>query len=116
MGIPGTLLLERYRVVRPIAFGASSVVYLAFDEFGGPFAVICPVMKPALRITRGEISYFMSSDVGRRGFCSDCGTPLTFDYPDGDDVGVLVRNYFGDAVHSLPCTSPRKPWIARSRR
>jgi eukaryotic-like serine/threonine-protein kinase len=39
VGIPGTLLLERYRVVRPIAFGASSVVYLAFDEFGGPFAV-----------------------------------------------------------------------------
>jgi len=36
---------------------------------GGPFAIICPVLKAAFRITRGEISYFKSSDVGRRGFC-----------------------------------------------
>lgn len=57
---------------------------------GGPFAVICPVPKSALRITRGTPSHFMSSDVGRRGFCARCGTPLTFDYPDADDVGVLV--------------------------
>jgi hypothetical protein len=56
----------------------------------GPFAVICPVDKPSFRITRGAISYFLSSDVARRGFCSACGTPLTFDYPEGDDVGVLV--------------------------
>nr|WP_245488128.1 GFA family protein [Rhizobium ruizarguesonis] len=57
---------------------------------GGPFVVICPVLKPAFRLTRGNLSYFMSSGVGRRGFCSECGTPLTFDYPDGDDIGVLV--------------------------
>jgi hypothetical protein len=57
---------------------------------GGPFAVICPVMKPAFRVTRGAMSFFNSSDVGRRGFCAACGTPMTFDYPEGDDIGVLV--------------------------
>ena len=57
---------------------------------GGPFAVICPVMKPDFRVTRGKLSFFRRSDVGRRGFCADCGTPMTFDYPDGDDIGVLV--------------------------
>jgi hypothetical protein len=57
---------------------------------GGPFAIICPVEKPALRITRGELTFFRSSDVGRRGYCKDCGTPMTFDYPDGHDIGVLV--------------------------
>jgi len=57
---------------------------------GGPFAVICPVARPSFRITRGAISYFASSDVARRGFCSACGTPLTFDYPEGDEVGILV--------------------------
>lgn len=58
---------------------------------GGPFAVICPVQKTAFRVTRGTISYFFSSDVARRGFCSACGTPLLFEYPDiGDDLGVLV--------------------------
>ncbi len=57
---------------------------------GGPFAVICPVQKADFRVTRGAISYFRSSDVGRRGFCSACGTPLSFDYPEADDIGVLV--------------------------
>jgi hypothetical protein len=57
---------------------------------GGPFAVICPVDKPDFHVTRGTLSYFLSSAVGRRGFCKDCGTPLTFDYPDGHDIGVLV--------------------------
>jgi hypothetical protein len=57
---------------------------------GGPFAVICPVLKPAFHVTRGSISYFHSSGVARRGFCSACGTPLTFEYPDAEDLGVLV--------------------------
>ena len=57
---------------------------------GGPFAVICPVQKTAFRVTRGTISYFHSSDVARRGFCSACGTPLLFEYPEGDDLGVMV--------------------------
>ncbi|MBB6099148.1 serine/threonine protein kinase [Deinobacterium chartae] len=38
MAIPGTVLLGRYRIVRPFAHGSSSVVYLAFDSFGKPYA------------------------------------------------------------------------------
>lgn len=57
---------------------------------GGPFAVICPVMKTNFHITRGGLSFFRSSDVARRGYCKDCGTPMTFDYPPDDDIGVLV--------------------------
>ena len=57
---------------------------------GGPFAVICPVMKTHFRITRGEMSHFHSSDVARRGYCKDCGTPLTFEYPDAEDIGILA--------------------------
>ena len=57
---------------------------------GGPFAIICPVQKSAFRLTRGTLSYFNSSDIARRGFCNACGTPLTFEYPDADDLGVLV--------------------------
>jgi len=57
---------------------------------GGPFAVICPVLKSSFRLTRGEMSYFHSSAVAQRGFCRDCGTPMTFEYPEADDLGVLV--------------------------
>ena len=57
---------------------------------GGPFAVICPVMKSSFRITRGELSYFQSSEPTQRGFCRACGTPMTFEYFEGLDLGVLV--------------------------
>jgi len=59
----------------------------------GPFAVICPVLKTSFRVTRGEISWFRSSDLARRGFCRDCGAPLIFDYPEAPDIGVLVVSF-----------------------
>jgi hypothetical protein len=57
---------------------------------GGPFAIICPVLKSGFRLTRGTMSYFHSSDIARRGFCRDCGTPMTFEYPHAEDLGILV--------------------------
>jgi hypothetical protein len=57
---------------------------------GGPFAVICPVLKSSFRVTRGTFSYFESSDLARRGFCSNCGTPMIFEYPEFPDIGVLA--------------------------
>jgi hypothetical protein len=60
---------------------------------GGPFAVICPVLKTAFRVTRGSITYFHSSAMARRGFCSNCGTPMIFDYPEFPDMGVLAGTF-----------------------
>ena len=60
---------------------------------GGPFAVICPVLKTHFRVTRGAMAYFHSSDIARRGYCRDCGTPMTFEYPDYPDLGLLVGTF-----------------------
>ncbi len=60
---------------------------------GGPFAVICPVLKTNFRVTRGAFAYFHSSDIARRGYCRDCGTPMLFDYPDYPDLGLLVGTF-----------------------
>jgi hypothetical protein len=60
---------------------------------GGPFAVICPVLKTDFQVTCGEIAWFTSSAVARRGFCRDCGTPLIFDYPPYPDIGVLAGSF-----------------------
>ena len=57
---------------------------------GGPFAVICPVLKPHFTVTRGAMSWFQSSALARRGFCKECGTPMIFDYPEFPDIGVLA--------------------------
>ncbi|TNY34361.1 GFA family protein [Pelagovum pacificum] len=82
---------------------------------GGPFAVICPTEKAAFRVTKGEIAWFASSDVARRGFCRDCGTPMIFDYPHAGDIGVLAGCF--DQPEGLPpernCgTESRLGWVA----
>ena len=50
----------------------------AFGAFFGPL-----VSAPGLKWTRGAPKYFQSSNRVRRGFCADCGTPLTFEPDDG---------------------------------
>ncbi len=50
----------------------------AFGAFFGPL-----VSAPGLRWTRGAPKRFQSSNRARRGFCPDCGTPLTFEPNDG---------------------------------
>lgn len=63
VAIPGTILLERYRIVRPFARGASSVVYLAFDQFGTPFAV---KLFPAEMASRADREYLVGSQLRHR--------------------------------------------------
>jgi len=38
--------------------------------------------------TRGAPKHFASSNVARRGFCADCGTPLTFECAGGIDIAI----------------------------
>ena len=48
--------------------------------FGSYFAPFAGVPRDQFEVTRDEIATFMSSDQAERGFCRDCGTPLTFHY------------------------------------
>ena len=48
--------------------------------FGGPFGALVTVAVDQLAWTRGGRATFQSSDAIRRGFCADCGTPLTYEY------------------------------------
>lgn len=57
---------------------------------GGVAAAFVNVAKAALTWTAGGPAYFMSSPFGRRGFCATCGTPLTFDYLDGEHVDLTI--------------------------
>ncbi|HVY89517.1 MAG TPA: GFA family protein [Hyphomonadaceae bacterium] len=47
---------------------------------GGVFAALAGCSKDSLEWTRGKPAFFASSNLARRGFCQDCGTPLTFAY------------------------------------
>jgi hypothetical protein len=47
---------------------------------GGVFAALAGCAKPDIAWTKGEPTIFASSNLATRGFCHDCGTPLSFTY------------------------------------
>ena len=48
--------------------------------FGNIFAAVFNVPKEVVTWERGQPAYFYSSRIACRGFCRECGTPLTFEY------------------------------------
>jgi len=80
----------------------------AFGAFYAPL-----VSAPGARWTRGAPSYFQSSNRARRGFCADCGTPLTFE-PDDGPVEIAIGAFDDPAAvrpviqHEL---AQRMPWL-----
>lgn len=57
---------------------------------GNVFAALSMIKKAELTWTKGEPAVFRSSTVATRGFCRDCGTPLTFAYDDKDRMEVTT--------------------------
>ena len=55
--------------------------------FGNVFAPL--VTAKGLVFTRGAPAHFRSSNKVKRGFCADCGTPLTYE-PDGFSPEVAI--------------------------
>ncbi len=43
---------------------------------GGPF--MASVLASGFEVTRGRLSSFRSSEIAERGFCAQCGTPMTY--------------------------------------
>ncbi|MUO81141.1 GFA family protein [Agrobacterium vitis] len=87
--------------------------------FGAYYAPLVSVRGVDFQWTRGERKMFRSSNVVSRGFCADCGTPLTYEAPDGmavaagafDDPAALppLQQFgtegkigFVDHLHELP--------------
>ncbi|MBB4955841.1 hypothetical protein H4S14_003883 [Agrobacterium vitis] len=87
--------------------------------FGAYYAPLVSVRGTDFQWTRGTLKHFQSSNMVKRGFCADCGTPLTYEAPDGmavaagafDDPSTLppTTQYgtegkigFVDHLHQLP--------------
>jgi hypothetical protein len=72
------------------------------------------VKKADVRWER-EPDYYPSSPIARRGFCSKCGTSLTFEYPDSPKMDLIVGT-FDDPSRFRPDThfgaeSMHRAWI-----
>src|SRR5215831_13540606 len=57
--------------------------------FGNVFATFFNLPKANVEWERGP-AYFSASRIARRGFCSKCGTPLTFEYNDSKHMDLSV--------------------------
>ena len=40
-----------------------------------------------------EPDYYQSSPIARRGFCSTCGTSLTFEFPDSENMDLTIGSF-----------------------
>ncbi len=57
---------------------------------GGPFAALATTDLAALTWVRGRPATFESSSVATRGFCPNCGTPLTYQGLDRSKIDITT--------------------------
>jgi hypothetical protein len=57
---------------------------------GGPLMAFGGVRMAEFIVTHGAISTFQSSDIAERGFCAQCGTPLTYRGLGADRISVTL--------------------------
>lgn len=48
--------------------------------------------KTAVRWER-EPDYYASSPIARRGYCRECGTSLSFEFPDSENVDITIGSF-----------------------
>lgn len=93
--------------------GTSSVCYCRMCQKASASHALALVSvgDDGMTWTRGEPSWFQSSNAARRGFCSACGTPLAYDAPDGLALSVLA---FDDPDAVAPTIAygveAKRPW------
>ncbi len=74
------------------ALGDASVCHCRMCQkaSGSFYMPLVSVRQAKLLWTRGQPKHFQSSNHVRRGFCADCGTPLTYEAPDGVALAIAT--------------------------
>lgn len=72
------------------ALGSASICHCRMCQkaFGNFYAPLVSVGEAKLIWTRHEPKRFQSSNHVKRGFCPQCGTPLTYEAPDGVALSI----------------------------
>ena len=80
----------RYRIEGPLTNAHICHCRMCQKAAGNYFMPLANVQRGDFTLTRGEISWFQSSALARRGFCKDCGTPLIFDGLGSPHINVTL--------------------------
>ena len=81
----------RYESTEPPIFVGYCHCRMCQRAYGALYGLFAAFPLKAFRYTRGEPTYFRSSTWAKRGFCSNCGSPVDMWYGDDDpEPGVLI--------------------------
>jgi hypothetical protein len=69
--------------------------------FGNFYASLASVRGTHFQWTRGEPKRYQSSNHVKRGFCAECGTPLTYEAPDGIALAIGAFDHPEELAPSL---------------
>jgi hypothetical protein len=93
----------RYAVSGPLGRASICHCRMCQKAFGAFYAPLVTVALADFSVTRGALATFRSSEPVERGFCGDCGTPLTF--------RVLARQEIDVSIGSLDDPSAARPEV-----
>ena len=96
----------RFRVEGDLGEASICHCRMCQKAMGGFFGPFVSVGKATLVWTRGERKRFRSSNKVWRGFCGDCGSPLTFEYGDAGSPPIGADTSIGLAIGAFDDPSP----------
>lgn len=102
----------RFRITGPLGRPSICHCRMCQKQFGGLFAALVTAPDEATEWTRGAPSYFQSSVNIERGFCRDCGTPLTYRHPGGLEIAIGAFDARDDLAPQIQVNhAARLPWV-----
>ena len=64
--------------------------HMCQKAFGNLFGAFFLAFRQSVRWEGREPAFFRSSKIARRGFCRECGTPLSFEYLGSEEIHLTV--------------------------
>ena len=105
----------RYRLHGPFTYSAHCHCRSCQRAVGAGFVTFSAVAPENFEIVKGKLTIYESSPGVRRGFCSECGTSLTYAGDDWEDVAVLSAT-LDDPAAAVPTSNVylehKQPWVA----
>jgi hypothetical protein len=86
----------RYESREPPTEGYYCHCTMCRKHYGGLFAAAVRIPGVALKFTKSRPKYYRSSAWAKRGFCSDCGSPVAFFFEGEPDA------WFSEVSDGLP--------------
>ena len=102
----------RFEVTGPLTHTSICHCRMCQKAFGNAFAPLTSVRNTDFRWTTAEPARFQSSNFVKRGFCSRCGTPLTYEEPGGMSIATGAFDHPQALAPSIQWgIEARLPWM-----